>query len=910
MILSSQAQESCFQDLLRHCKAAIFANEVRERHDVFVYSIERASREYGQLLSDRQVFMKTISFIDILTGSMRAAVFKTYERYVQVARRDNNLAAIDEIAMSLLAVAKEILADINDENQQAFTSLLLTLQELKGVDSVEKLLAAVVPQLKALFVKNKNEFSRGRFYDLMVNLYDRYEEYRAHPAVQGALVHGLSDSSRTIRDKLAEFWNDQNRLDLDPLTRLQQLMDVLYINDEESLWLTNAAFLLLQVSCRSSDFDRKIFEEPLQECHFTPLHLNTAGAAGILNRSQPMTPLFTQVDQMIQASQQAQDNLQRGQANRAQASPPSDPQVAQSQNQDQLSATAVQSRGNAQPPVPRRAPAEEQADMEPGFVRATQVPQFTQTQAMPSALIAGVRAPGGIQGTLSDSFYGLNSGQEGGDRSPARGPPGPGNRPVHHGGVKGGTQLFTISEEAAGEEAGAAPHSQDSEGFIAPAPMKRRAGGAFSEFFKKINFAYRPMEVTGGQKIRFVHEATMPSHLARQEEIRRMQRSQFVERQVAQRRNRVSLYRQYRIGELPDIQIDFKDVLAPLMALVRSDSTIATEVFVEVFKEVYQDQKDKEVRQKLGSGLKTILSTSKLYDYSVVNCIHRIAIELLKIDGFTLDSEVIERTGEHSMNFQTSLILLEESLIRGDMQQVAEEQERANKRKPDGRPSLQAAPTIDSGNGALHSITGLNRQYWYKLIKLYEIIGNQDALHGIWCQLAQQDGVVCRRGAGAEAASLSQAQNQDPNGMREQMREDQERVVNLVKAAQDLRNKGRIEEALKEMESTLASPDLCSHFEESVKRELATKKLEYRAELLKWDEIAVELLEQNQGKQLYEIAGSAGFKQVDLMIRSQIRSEQHWESLTTQTRHWMKDDYSKAMLEKNFSYELAMLFLT
>lgn len=44
----------------------------------------------------------------------------------------------------------------------------------------------------------------------------------------------------------------------------------------------------------------------------------------------------------------------------------------------------------------------------------------------------------------------------------------------------------------------------------------------------------------------------------------------------------------------------------------------------------------------------------------------------------------------------------------------------------------------------MHSITTLNRQYWFKLIKLYEIIGNTDALHGIWCQLAQQDGVMFR----------------------------------------------------------------------------------------------------------------------------------------------------------------------
>ena len=48
---------------------------------------------------------------------MRAAVFKTYDRYIKVAKQTKNLAAIDEIAMSLIAISKDILADINDENQ-------------------------------------------------------------------------------------------------------------------------------------------------------------------------------------------------------------------------------------------------------------------------------------------------------------------------------------------------------------------------------------------------------------------------------------------------------------------------------------------------------------------------------------------------------------------------------------------------------------------------------------------------------------------------------------------------------------------------------------------------------------------------------------------------------------------------
>lgn len=135
----------------------------------------------------------------------------------------------------------------------------------------------------------------------------------------------------------------------------------------------------------------------------------------------------------------------------------------------------------------------------------------------------------------------------------------------------------------------------------------------------------------------------------------------------------------------------------------------------------------------------------------------------------------------------------------------------------------------------MHSITSQNRQYWFKLIKLYEIIGNQDALHGIWCQLAQQDGLVCRQSCGPQALTASQAQNQDPNEPMNDAGNDQERIVNLIKEAQDLRNRGRIEDALKQMENTLQQPDLCGDFDASVRRELENKKLEYKAELLKWD---------------------------------------------------------------------------
>jgi hypothetical protein len=68
------------------------------------------------------------------------------------------------------------------------------------------------------------------------------------------------------------------------------------------------------------------------------------------------------------------------------------------------------------------------------------------------------------------------------------------------------------------------------------------------------------------------------------------------------------------------------------MALVRRDSTIATEVFVELFTEIYINTLEEDRRELFGKGIANILIQSIKYDYGVVNCMHRVAIELLKID--------------------------------------------------------------------------------------------------------------------------------------------------------------------------------------------------------------------------------------------------------------------------------------
>jgi hypothetical protein len=164
---------------------------------------------------------------------------------------------INEIAMALQADSDEILADISDENQQSFMLLLTHISKI-NIDAGTKLMLKVLPRLKMLFISNKNDYSRGLFYDLMVFLYDQFDDMKAE--VKSALIRGLSDLSKVIRDKLTGFWSDPARLSLDPTIRMQQLMSDLYVKEEEQIWLNNAVYLLMQISSKSSDYDRKIFD--------------------------------------------------------------------------------------------------------------------------------------------------------------------------------------------------------------------------------------------------------------------------------------------------------------------------------------------------------------------------------------------------------------------------------------------------------------------------------------------------------------------------------------------------------------------------------------------------------------------------------------------------------------------------
>ena len=65
-----------------------------------------------------------------------------------------------------------------------------------------------------------------------------------------------------------EFWNQESRLASSTLGRLTQLLAVLYSTSTERHFLCNSTNLLLELTSRSPDYNRSIFDQPLSDCKF------------------------------------------------------------------------------------------------------------------------------------------------------------------------------------------------------------------------------------------------------------------------------------------------------------------------------------------------------------------------------------------------------------------------------------------------------------------------------------------------------------------------------------------------------------------------------------------------------------------------------------------------------------------
>ena len=116
-----------------------------------------------------------------------------------------------------------------------------------------------------------------------------------------------------------------------------------------------------------------------------------------------------------------------------------------------------------------------------------------------------------------------------------------------------------------------------------------------------------------------------------------------------------------------------------------------------------------------------ILEISEGYNSVVINCIHRIARELIRKNGEfakEINPKCASISGIRSMCYQSSIMLIEECLLRYDTNESV----------------FQAL------SGCEKPIINENtKEFWIALTKVYEKMGDSDAVKGLWLQIVQEN---------------------------------------------------------------------------------------------------------------------------------------------------------------------------
>ncbi|XP_029779032.1 DNA-dependent protein kinase catalytic subunit [Suricata suricatta] len=174
----------------------------------------------------------------------------------------------------------------------------------------------------------------------------------------------------------------------------------------------------------------------------------------------------------------------------------------------------------------------------------------------------------------------------------------------------------------------------------------------------------------------------------------------------------VILYRSYRHGDLPDIQITYSSLITPLQAVAQRDPIIAKQLFGSLFsgiiKEVDKHKTVSEkniVTQKLLQDFDHFLNTTFSFFPPFISCIQEISCQ--HTDLLSLSPASVSASCLASLQQPVGIRLLEEALLR----------------LPPPEPPAKRRP------GRARPPPGVVR--WMALAKLYRSIGDYDALRGI-----------------------------------------------------------------------------------------------------------------------------------------------------------------------------------
>ncbi|GAA6219422.1 DNA-dependent protein kinase catalytic subunit [Lates japonicus] len=461
------------------------------------------------------------------------------------------------------------------------------------LDIIHKIISLLTPvQLQELlgpvtaFVSHPSPVCRERMYDVLMWIQDNYSDAESMEdntsvevlnAAKETLLQGLSEENQGLQLHVRYFWSEEKRLPTATLDRMLTVLRSLYSCQIERCFLSLVTNLLLEMTSRSPDFKRDMFEYPLSECTFQDYVIDSNWRF----RSTVMTPMFVET----QGSQGTES-------------------VAASQ------AAAMK-----------------------GKLRATQTSlEFTQTQARTYNWLTGSSVDTLAEHTLgSESLSSLLVFGKRAERQTAR-------RPVGEG---FGLRRLTASSDEVDSRTRAENEQRNN-----ILRLRRR----FLKDQEKVSLSYAHKEI-------------------QQQKQKKEEKADQRLRKEAQ----VTLYRSYRLGDFPDIQIPYSSLIAPLQALAQRDPILAKQLFSSLFAGILQEMENNKqgesgrIKEELRCNMNEFLSKSTLCFPPFIACVQDMCYQHKELQQ--LDPAAISSTCLMSLQQPSGILLLEESLLSAGVHQ-------------------------------------------------------------------------------------------------------------------------------------------------------------------------------------------------------------------------------------------------
>uniref|UniRef100_A0A663MNQ6 DNA-dependent protein kinase catalytic subunit n=1 Tax=Athene cunicularia TaxID=194338 RepID=A0A663MNQ6_ATHCN len=618
-------RENVLEDPVYDCVVRQLKHHQNTQQDKFIQCLNKVVKNFPPL-ADR--FVNAVLFlIPKLHG-----VMKTYCLEVIMYRAEE----VPDLHLQLKS--KDFIQIMNhrdDERQRVCLDIVYKmLSKLKPLE-LKELLPGVTG-----FISHPSVICRQRMYDILMWIYDNYSDPESQAdddsqeilkLAKEMLLQGLIDDNAELQLIVRNFWSDETRLPTNILDRMLSLLNSLYSTKIETHYLSLITNFLLEMTSKSPDYSRKIFEHPLSECKFQDFVIDSNWRY----QSTVLTPMFVET----QASQSIHRNLSQ-----------------------QRSLSASGSLG--------------------GRVRATQ----RQYEFTPTQHVGGRSSFNWLTGSSIDTLaeYTVPSSLE----------------------SLSSSMLLVNKRSEKFKQATFKP--------VGPDFGKKRLSLPGDEVDSKTKGIEERAEILRLRR-RFLKDQEKLSLIYARKGVAEQKREKEIKSELKMKYDaQVTLYRSYRVGDLPDIQIEYYSLIAPLQGLAQKDPTFAKQLFSSLFGGIFHEveksktpSEKKAISQKLLNNFNNFLNMSLSYFPPFIACIQEISYqhrELLELDSANVSTSCLA-----SLQQPVGILLLEQAL----MALFPPEEPPAKRIR--GRTELP--PDVVR---------------WIELAKLYRSLGDYDVLRGIF----------------------------------------------------------------------------------------------------------------------------------------------------------------------------------